>query len=55
MTCLFTLVPFLISKAKVTPENMSHRGPHFLRMGVLAADNPWRLAGAIKLYFITPS
>ena len=24
-------------------------------MGVLAADNPWRLTRAIELYFIAPS
>ena len=40
MACLFALVPFLVSKAKITPENMSHGGPHFLGMSILAADNP---------------
>jgi hypothetical protein len=51
--CLFTLVPLLTSKAKVTPKNMRHRGTHFLHMSVLAADDPWWLMAAIKLYFIT--
>jgi len=51
--CLFALVPFLTSKAQVTPKNMRHRGTHFLRMSVLAADDRWWLTAAIELYFVT--